>query len=284
MSRPLSLATPTALEYFATLVAEDEGLPVLEAAVACAQDWIAQLDVQRVLAEVDGLTARWVQRLPADAAPMQRLRSLNAYFFEELGFSGNVNDYYDPANSLLPEVLRTRRGIPITLALLYIELARGAGLDACGIGFPGHYLVKVRLHAGDVVIDPFSGRSLDREALEERLQPFREARGLVGDDELPLGLFLQPATGRETVARLLRNLREIHRSAGDWAQWVAVQRRLVVLLPDTPAERRDLAMALAASGAHSDASAELERYLALHPEADDGAALRQRLSAWRTAH
>jgi hypothetical protein len=110
---------------------------------------------------------------PADAPPLQRLRLLNRYFFQELGFAGNVNDYYDPRNSYLPDVLRTRRGIPITLALLYVELATQAGLQAAGVSFPGHFLVKLRMPRGEVVIDPFSGQSLSREDLDERLMPYR---------------------------------------------------------------------------------------------------------------
>ena len=118
MGSPLQFEAPTALAYFAALVADDASFPVVEAAVAVAQDDDPGLDPQDVLAQIDTLADRLKRRLPADAAPLQRLRLLNRYFFQELGFSGNVNDYYDPRNSYLPEVLKTRRGIPITLALL----------------------------------------------------------------------------------------------------------------------------------------------------------------------
>lgn len=281
MVGPLQFDTPTALDYFAALVADDAGFPLLEAAVAVAQDELPGLDVQGVLAQVDELAQRLRSRLPGDAAPLQRLRQLNQYFFLELGFGGNVNDYYDRRNSLLPEVLRTRRGIPITLALLYSEIANQLGLQASGVSFPGHFLVKIHLPRGEVVIDPFSGQSLSRENLEERLLPYRRDLGLGGDDEMPLGLFLQAAAPRDIVARLLRNLKEIHRSARDWPRLAAVLQRLVVLLPLEWEERRDHALALAQLGRRGQAADELSAYLDHRPNASDAPALRRELAAWR---
>jgi regulator of sirC expression with transglutaminase-like and TPR domain len=284
MAGPLQFCAPTALDYFAALVADDASFAVLEAAVAVAQDDEPELDVQGVLAQIDELAERLRRRTPADAAPLQRLRLLNQYFFNELGFAGNVNNYYDRRNSLLPAVLETRRGIPLTLALLYIELATQQGLQASGVSFPGHFLVKLHLPRGEVVIDPFSGRSLGREELEERLLPYRRQRGLTGDDEVPLGLFLQPASGRDVIARLLRNLKEIHRAARDWPRLVAVLRRLVILLPQDWEEQRDQALALAQLGRLDEAAEALSAYLEHRPEAGDAAALRGELASWRRLH
>lgn len=281
MSGTLPFATPTALEYFASLVADDGSLPLVEAAVAVAQDEDPGLDVQGVLARIDALADRLRSRIPADTAALPRLRLLNRYFFDELGFAGNVNHYYDPRNSLLPAVLDTRRGIPITLAVLYIEFALQIGLRAKGVSFPGHFLVKVQLPRGEVVLDPFSGQSLSREDLDERLAPFLREHGLVGDNEVPLGLFLQPAPARDVLARLLRNLKEIHRQSGDVQRLVGVLERLVILLPQDWDEHRDLALALAEVGRHATASGELAVYLEHRPEAGDAVALRRRLQAWR---
>ncbi len=281
MSSDLFFEAPTALEYFAALVADDASLSLLEAAAAVAHDEYPQLDTQQVLADVDELADRLRRRIPADAAPLQRLRLLNRYFFEELGFAGNVNNYYDARNSYLSEVLRTRHGIPITLALLYIEMASQLGLAACGVSFPGHFLVKLRMPRGEVIIDPFSGHSLSREDLDERLQPYRRQRGLVGDFEAPLGLFLQAAAPREVIARLLRNLKEIHRTAEDWPRLLAVQERLVILLPASWEERRDRALVLAELGRQRDAARDLRDYLLHRPDAEDAAALRERLDELR---
>ncbi len=281
MSGPLHFEAPTALEYFSALVAEDTGFAVTEAAIAVAQDADPQLDPQQTLAEIDALADRLKKRLHADVAPMQKLRLLNRYFFQELGFAGNVNDYYDPRNSYLPEVLKSRRGIPITLALLYIEIAGQIGLSAHGVSFPGHFLVKLRMPRGEVVIDPFSGHSLSREELDERLAPYRRQRGLVGEFEAPLGLFLQSAPARDVIARLLRNLKEIHRTAADAPRLLAVLDRLVILLPQAWEERRDRALALASLGRAEAAAADLAAYLENRPQAEDAPALRQRLAELR---
>jgi regulator of sirC expression with transglutaminase-like and TPR domain len=269
------------LAYFASLVAEDKGLPLLEAAVAVAEVGGAAPDTQAVLAEVDALARPLARRLPADAPATQRLRLLNHYFFGELGFAGNVNDYYDPRNSYLPHVLASRRGIPITLALLYLELAAQIGLKAHGVSFPGHYLVKLHLAQGEVVVDPFTGQSLSREQLEERLAPYRQRQvELLGGVALPLELFLRPATPRETLARLLRNLKEIHRSAGEVQRLVPVLQRLTVLLPEAWEERRDLALAWAQLGRLADAQDAMALYIAHRPEAADAAAMRSAQAMW----
>jgi len=279
----LRFEVPTPLEYFATLVAEDQGLSLLEAAIAVGQDEVPDLDPQSVLMQIDTLSERLRKRIPGDAVPLQRLRFLNRFFFQELGFAGNVNDYYDARNSYLHEVLVSRRGIPITLALLYVEFATQAGLEARGVSFPGHFLVKLRMPRGEVIIDPFTGHSLSREELEERLGPYRSQRGLVGDFEAPLGLFLQAAPPRDVLARLLRNLKEIHRTAEDFARLLAVQERLVILLPQAWDEWRDRGLALAELGIDDAAAADLAVYLEHCGEAEDAPALRGRVAELRRA-
>ena len=236
------LEVPTALEYFASLVQSDEQFPLLEAAASLAQDEYAELDIQEVLDHVDQLSSRLKQRLPADAGALQKLRLLNKFFFEEQGFSGNLNNYYDPDNSYLSVVLRTRRGIPISLAVLWLEIAQSIGLRAQGVGFPGHFLVKVRLpypHEGQVVIDPFTGESLGKEDLSERLVPLHAESGLLSSgqvsDEL-LKHYLRAATPREIVARMLRNLEEVYTSHQDPERLAMVRQRLTVLLPQIKAD------------------------------------------------
>jgi len=231
------LEVPTTLEYFASLVQSDDQFPLLEAAASLAQDEYPELDIQEVLGLVDQLSSRLKQRLPADAGALQKLRLLNKFFFEEHGFSGNLNNYYDPDNSYLHVMLRTRRGIPISLAVLWLELAQSIGLRAQGVGFPGHFLVKVRLpfpNEGQVVIDPFTGESLSKEELSERLVPLHAESGLLRDghvsDEL-LKHYLRAATPREIVARMLRNLEEVFTSHQDLERLLLVRQRLMVVLP-----------------------------------------------------
>ena len=278
-----SFSAPTALEYFDSLVKSDDQFPLLEAAAALAQDEYPELDVQQVLGDIDQLLARLKRRLPADAAPLARLRALNQFFFHDLSFGGNVNDYYDPDNSYLNAVLRTRRGIPISLAVLWMELAQGLDLQARGVAFPGHFMIKVTLPKGQVVIDPFNGKSLSREELSERLEPYKRSNGLVGDFDIPLGLYLQAAEPREIIARMLRNLKEVHRAQEDWQRVIAVQDRLVALLPEAWAEHRDRGLAHAAQGHTALAVRDLETYLRHAEEALDLDAIAERVAALRRA-
>jgi regulator of sirC expression with transglutaminase-like and TPR domain len=273
----LKLDAPTALEYFESLVADDAQLPLLEAAIALAQDEYPQLDVQGTLASIDALGAKLKSRVPADASSMQRLRMLNQYFFKDLGFEGNINNFYDVGNSYVHRVLETRRGIPISLALIYIELAQHVGLQARGVSFPGHFLVKLRLTGGEAVIDPFTGHSLSREDLDERLMPYRRSHGLIDEFDTPLGLFLQAAPGRDVLARMLRNLKEIHLTQEDWPRLLAVQERLVRLVPTAWEERRDRGLTCTELSRDDMAIVDLELYLFHRPNADDARSVRLRL-------
>ena len=279
----LLLTLPTPLNYFASLVQSDAEFPLLEAAVSLAQDDYPELDVQQVLGSVDQLLARLKRRIAADAPPLQKLRAVNQFFYRDLGFAGNLNHYYDPDNSYVSAILQTRRAIPITLAVVWLELAQGVGLTARGVGFPGHFMVKVNLPNGQVVIDPLDGQSLSREELTERLEPFQRRSGLVDESEVPLGLYLQVAPSRDIIARMLRNLKEIHTNQEDWARLIAVQDRLTVLLPKTWSEYRDRGLAHAELGQFDRALADLDTYLANAKTEFDVAAIAGRVAELRRA-
>lgn len=281
MSSKLSFTAPTALEYFATLVAGDDQFPLLETAISLAQDEYPELDVQQVLGEVDQLAARLQRRMPEDADVLYRLRVLNQFFYRELGFCGNVNHYYDPENSYFNSLLRTRRGIPISLGVLWLELAQGLQLRARGVAFPGHFLVKVNLPKGQVVMDPCDGQSLSREELAERLDPYRSVNASPDEFDVPLGLFLQAAPARDIIARMLHNLAEIHRSQEDWARLLAVLDRLVLLLPGDATQRRDRGLVLAELGQVQAAMQDLESYLTQHPNAHDALVMARRVRELR---
>ena len=269
------------LAYFALLVQSDEDFPLLEAAASIAQDEYPELDVQQVLGDVDQLLARARRRVPADADEVQKLRVLNQMFYRDLGFAGNVNDYYDPDNSYLNAVLRTRRGIPIALAVLWMELASGLGFSVAGVGFPGHFMVKVHLPRGPVVIDPFTGRSLSREELSERLEPLEVVGRQPGEFDVPLGLYLQATPARQILARMLRNLKEIYKAQEDWLRLLPVLDRLVVLLPDSSEELCERGLVHAELGHAPRAVADLQDYLRRAPAAPDAPAIAQRLTELR---
>ena len=223
--------------------------------MSLAQDEYPELDTQQVLSEVDHLLARLKRRLPADASALHKLRVLNHLFFDELGFRGNVNNYYDPDNSFISQVLKTRQGIPISLAVLWLEVANGIGLNAKGINFPGHFLIKVQLSFpsdGQVIIDPFTGRSLSKEDLLEMLSglpglaersvqksSLNESKedGLSKSNEtdwtqssdLILMHYLRGTTDRDILKRMLANLLEIYKAQDDPVRQQQVQRRIQIL-------------------------------------------------------
>jgi regulator of sirC expression with transglutaminase-like and TPR domain len=279
----LNLSSPTPLGYFASLVQSDEHFPLLEAAASLAQDEEPSLDVQHVLDDVERLLRRVQARLPENADDLTQLAILTKVFYQDLGFGANANDFYAPENSYLNEVLRTRRGIPISLAVVWLELAQTMGLHAQGISFPGHFLVKVNLKDGLVVLDPLTGESLGLDSLAERLSPFRDpadqtAAADLDEGETPLGLYLQACPARDVLARMLRNLKEIFRSQEDWPRMLQVLDRLVVLLPEAWTERRDRGLVHAELGHVHEALQDLQAYLDAEPSAPDTLALKNRVT------
>ncbi|GAC1413316.1 MAG: tetratricopeptide repeat protein [Burkholderiaceae bacterium] len=272
--------TINARDYFTALVQQEDSIPLFEAALSLGQDMEPELDLGVLQIEVDRLAAKLRQRLPADASPVQKLRLLNHFFYQELGFCGNVNDYYHPDNSYVHRVIHTRRGIPISLAVVYIELAQQIGLQIQGISFPGHFLMKLSVQSGEIVLDPFNGSSLSREELEERLEPILMS---AGKSLSALGFYLQPASARDILVRMLRNLKAVFTEEHAWRRLLGVQERLVILLPNDVAERRDRGLVYANLECPQAALVDLELYLSQRPGAVDADALTRRLPGLRQA-
>ena len=269
------------LDYFATLVQQDDDIPLFEAALSIAQDVDPELDVASCMVELDKYALRLKRRLPADVAQIQKLRMLNHFFYHDLGFAGNVNDYYDPDNSYLHKVMASRRGIPISLAVIYMELAQQVGLNVKGISFPGHFLMKLSVQSGDIILDPFNGSSLSREDLEQRLENYfaQEPEAAA----LSLASFLADANPRAILVRMLRNLKALFAEHPYWQQFLHVQQRLVILLPDEIVERRDRGLAYANLDCPEAALQDIEAYLSERPHASDAELLRLRLPELRAA-
>ena len=281
----LQATTATPLTYFQSLVAVDQNFPLLEAAAAIAQDEEPGLDVQEVLATCDALLVRLKRRLKPDAEPLQKLTVLNQFFYNELGFGCNANNFYAPENSYLNEVFRTRRGIPISIAVIWLELAQALDLQADGVSFPGHFLVKVTLPEGLVVMDPLTGDSLGLDRLTERLAPYRQGFEVAEDGEesdTPLGLYLQTAMPRDILTRMLRNLKEIFSSQSDWQRLKCVLDRLIVLNPDAIDERRDRGLALLSLGLNAEARDDLQAYVSQATDAKDLDFIRLQLASIET--
>ncbi len=268
------------LDYFTSLVADDDSLPVTETALSLAQDAYPDLDLQGTLAELDELAVRLKRRLPDNADLTDKIGALNRFFFRELGFAGNLNDYYDPDNSHLNIVLKRRRGIPISLAILYMEIGEQIGVPVKGVSFPGHFLLRVTLPEGDVMLDPTTGKSLTEAEMVDRLEPYlsHTAGDSIGGT---LRMLLQPAMGREIIARMLRNLKAIYLQTERWQRLLAVQQRLVILLPENIEEVRDRGFAYARLDYLRPALEDLERYLDDRPDAEDATAVESQLHELR---
>jgi regulator of sirC expression with transglutaminase-like and TPR domain len=269
------------LSYFTSLVRQDDSIPLFEAALSIAQDASPQLDLMAVQLEIDGFAERLRQRLPDDASDLQKLRMLNHLFYRELGFNANLNNFYDPENSYLDRVIATRRGIPISLAVIYMELAQQIGLEFRGVSFPGHFLMKLAVSSGAVVLDPLTGDSLSQTELEERLAPYLQQLPQMID--LPLADFLQSAAERDILVRMLHNLKTIFMENRQWQSLLEVQQRLVILLPNEITERRDRGSAYAMLECPQAALEDLEAYVRERPEAADASAIRARLPQLRAA-
>jgi regulator of sirC expression with transglutaminase-like and TPR domain len=267
------------LDYFTALVAEDESLPLTEAALSLAQDAYPDLDMQGVLAEIDELVVRVRRRMPDDADIKQKVGVLNRFFFRELGFTSNLNDYHDPDNSHLNVVLKRRRGIPISLAVVYLEMGDQLGIPVRGVSFPAHFLLRVTTPEGDVMLDPTTGHSLSESAMVEMLEPYVQRVGeSIGS---ALRMLLQPATRREIIARMLSNLKGIYLQTERWQRLLAVQQRRVILMPENIEEVRDRGFAYARLDYLRPAMEDLRRYLDDRPDAEDATVVEAELHELR---
>ena len=235
-----------------------------------ATDVYPALDVQQPLAELDrlGQSAREAVTV-SGGKTAERLHAVSGLLYEQEGFRGNQDAYYDPRNSYLNDVLERRLGIPITLAIVYTAVGRQAGLDLFGVGSPGHFMVGCRADDGSTLyVDPFdSGTVLDEQACRERIER------VLGQQHVLSSEHLRAATPREIAARVLRNLKAAYAMRDVWPEALPVQLRLVALLPELADERRDLGLIYLRNNDPHPAARLLEEYVERAPEADAEAVL-----------
>ena len=252
----------------------DEGIDLAEAALTIAAEAYRDLDIPHYLARIDGLGATLRQRLRRDISATETIIALNHYLFDELGFSGNAADYYDPRNSYLNDVLERRLGIPITLSILYIEIGQRVGLALRGVSFPGHFLVKCTLRDGAVVLDPYSrGASLGIDDLRERIRTIQGGAAEASDDDLRR--MLAAAGKKEILARVLRNLKAIHRQKGELELALSATTRIIALDGRGAEEYRDRAAIYHQLECFRAALSDYESYLEMRPRAGDADAVKQ---------
>ena len=273
------------LESFARAVGREDGkIDLAHACLMIAQDAYPALDVERYRGEIERMALRLRARTPQGSAAEERIVALNEFLFEDLGYRGNTDDYYDPRNSYLNDVLDRKTGIPITLSVLYMEIGRRVGLPLEGVSFPGHFLVRVQVRGALIVLDPFAGGVPQSEAdLRGRLK--RVIPEGVAEDvpvaELPLDQFLEPASKRQILTRLLRNLKAIYREIDRPERLLEVLDRMLVVTPEAAAEVRDRGYVYQRLECWQPALRDLTEYLERDPDAPDHDDVRVRMMELR---
>lgn len=252
----------------------DHEIRLAEAALLIARLEYQDLDIENYLDKIQALAQEINHRLPETANAAEILKQLNHVLFIEKGYEGNSDAYYDPRNSFLNEVIDRKLGIPITLSILYIEVGQALGLPLAGVSFPGHFLVKLEISDGAIVLDPyFGGISLNEEDIEERLQEYY-GQNL---DKSRLQGVLATCSNKEIVLRILRNLRNLYMQEEIWEKALLFADIMVTL-------ESDLADALKARGAiydqlecHTPALADYSAYLRIAPDARGNRFIRARV-------
>ena len=272
---PNAIALPTDAErgwrYLKS--ARDEDIPLLWASLLIARDEYAELDVVAVSDSVQVWCDSLRSSLSELAHPVQMVHALNRFVFEEQGFAGNNDDYYDPRNSYLNEVISRKLGNPISLGIVQLEMARRLGLPMRGVSFPGHFLLRFPVDDGLLILDPYHrGRSLDISELKTRASSHVPGRR-VGDEQL--GRMLEPAPNRVILMRMLRNLKQLYIEREDFERALRCADRLVFLDEGDTDELRDRGRLYWCVGHVAAAREDFSHYLARARQASDADQVRQ---------
>jgi regulator of sirC expression with transglutaminase-like and TPR domain len=258
---------------FAVIVGEEEEhqIPLARAALTIARMEYPDLDVEKYLRQLDWYASRVQQMLPDVPETCDVLAALNQVLFDEEGFRGNQDDYYDPRNSFLNDVLDRRLGIPITLALVYMEVAQHLGFPLFGVGMPGHFLLKHYDIAGEeTILDPFHGGNiLTRADCQSRLDEIYSGQISLQPE------FLQTVTRRQMLTRMLNNLRQIYMERRDLRRALVVVDLVLALHPKSAEDMKERGMLRYALGELRAAAQDLETYARMAPEASDAEEMRQ---------
>jgi regulator of sirC expression with transglutaminase-like and TPR domain len=242
------------------------------AALLIAEPEYPGLDVDHYLRRIDTLAAKVMEAVDQGAEPPRITAALNHVLFVQEGYRGNEDEYYDPRNSFLNEVMERKLGIPISLSVLYMEIAKRAGLKILGVGFPGHFLVKYENESGETIIDPFhGGRVLSVEKLRRRLREMYGRRVAFRPEHV------STCAPHQILARMLHNLKAIYLQREDYLKAVGVVERLLILQPDAVMEIKDRGLLLLKLECFTQAEEDLQTYLRLAPKAEDAEQIHEQL-------
>lgn len=251
------------IDRFKTLLNQpDKDISLAKAALMIARLEYPELDIDDYLLKIQNIAEEIHNRLPATANAAEILKQLNHVLFIEKGYEGNSSSYYDPRNSFLNDVIERKLGIPISLSILYIEIGNALGLPLSGIAFPGHFLVKLEISDGAIVLDPyFGGISLNEEDIEERL---REYYGSKLNKSRAQGV-LASSTNKEITLRIMRNLRNLYLQEENWTKALPLADIMVEMDDDKADALKARAAIYDQQECHIPALADYSAYLKLSP-------------------
>jgi regulator of sirC expression with transglutaminase-like and TPR domain len=256
--------------FYQEIHQNDDQIDLAKAALYIAQEEYPTLDPAEYLNILDVMAQEVAQRLKDQRYPMRIVKAINEYLYEDLGFTGNTRDYYDPCNSFLNDAIARRTGIPITLALIYLEIARRLDFPMVGIGMPGHFLIRPEFDGAGIFVDAFNrGEVLFQEDCEQRLQQ------IYGPEVSMRPEFLTAVTRKQFLARMLTNLKMIYLNRGDAEKCLGAIERILLLFPDSPLELRDRGLFYYQNGRWTQARQDLQTYLDRVPQAEDASIIRQ---------
>jgi regulator of sirC expression with transglutaminase-like and TPR domain len=248
---------------------DDHEVDLSKAALLIAATEYHELNFDYELVSIGALADGVSYRVFEEEDPLYQLNTISEYLFDEIGFRGNQEDYYDPRNSFLNEVMTRRLGIPITLSLVYIEVARRLDIPLVGIGMPGHFLVRHR-DIEDLYIDPFNGGILLSQA-----ECYERLREITQSDFNWDPSYLRPVSSNEFIARILRNLKAIYLDRRDYLRALTMIEWLVTIQPEVPLELRDRGMVYYRLGDYQQAQRDMKAYLSVVPSGPHAEAVQE---------
>ncbi len=261
----------TAHQRFVRMISRPESdIDLAHATLLVAQEEDSSMEPEEYLQVLDRWADKLRPRLRWAVAPEHYIAQLNRFMFEELGFQGNSKDYYDPENSFLNRVMDRRLGVPITLSVIYMEVARRVGFPVLGVGMPGHFLVKPVARDSNLYVDPYNrGQILTVEDCARRL-------GEIAGSTIEFKeTYLSPVGRKQILARILYNLKGIYIQRQEHRKALAIVNKILHLIPDAPTGMRDRGMLHVHLGRFGQAIIDLQKYLLYQPDAEDSGAVRR---------
>ncbi len=257
-------------KFYKEIHQADNKINLAKAALYIAQEEYPELDINHYLHILDKMALEVARILPIERYPLRVIQAINEYLYKNLGFAGNSTDYYDPRNSFLNDVIDRRLGIPITLSLVYLEIAKRLDFPMVGIGMPGHFLIHPDFPDAGIYVDAFNlGEILFAQDCQNRLAQ-------IYGQSVPIPQsFLEPVNSRRFLGRMLANLKLIYLNRGNKAKALATIDRILLLFPGSPLELRDRGLLYYQLGLWPEANQDLKTYLIRVPDAEDALVIRQ---------